>query len=225
MTEQMSTDPEFLQLFLRAYSQGAFLMGDEEEGSLAFYTADPRSLIPIDGIRVSRSLSRRLKKRETQFTFDQNLPGVINACREHRDDGQWILPEFIPLYQDLARLGFAHSCEAWRHGKLAGGVYGIALGGCFFGESMFTRAADAGKEALFVLVHQVRTLGFKIFDSQFINPHTASLGAYEVPASEFVLMLEEALHLSPGWSGQLAFDLDEAIISARRTSHRPFATS
>lgn len=217
MTEQMSTDPEFIRVFLEAYSQGAFLMGDEEKGSLAFYTADPRSLIPIHGIRVSRSLARRLRKRGTEFTFDQALPKVIAGCREGREDGQWILPEFIPLYQDLASLGFAHSCEAWREGRLAGGVYGVALGGCFFGESMFTRETDAGKEALFVLVHQVRSLGFTLFDSQFINPHTASLGAYEVPARVFRQMLQEALTLQPQWSCRLAFDLDEAVSMAGRS--------
>lgn len=215
MTEQMSTDPEFVRLFLEAYSQGAFLMGDDEDGSIAFYSADPRSLIPIEGIYVSRSLARRLRKGQTQFTFDHDLAGVIAGCREKREDGQWILPEFIPLYQDLARLGFAHSCEAWRDGRLAGGVYGIALGGCFFGESMFTRETDAGKEALFVLVHQVRSLGFTLFDSQFINPHTASLGAYEVPASAFMKMLQKALTVNPIWRSDLAFDLENAVRRAR----------
>lgn len=190
-------------------------MGDEEDGSLGFYTADPRSLIPIAGIHVSRSLARRLRKGETQFTFDHDLAGVMAGCRERREDGQWILPEFIPLYQDLGRMGFAHSCEAWREGRLVGGVYGIALGGCFFGESMFTRETDAGKEALFVLVHQARSLGFTIFDSQFINPHTASLGAYEVPASAFMKLLQQALTLKPVWRSELAFDLKYAVRRAR----------
>lgn len=215
MTEQMSTDPEFIRTFLEAYSEGAFLMGDEDEGTIGFYMADPRSLIPIEGIHVSRSLARRLRKRETEFTFDRELVGVMLGCREGREDGQWLLPEFIPLYQDLARLGFVHSCEAWRGGRLVGGVYGVALGGCFFGESMFTRETDAGKEALFVLVHHCRSVGFTTFDSQFINPHTASLGAYEVPARAFKKLLKQALTLSPQWSRELAFDLDEAIRQAR----------
>lgn len=208
----MSTGFDFIETFIDAYSHGAFLMGDDE--SFGFYTANPRALIPIEGIRVSRSFARHLRKRMTTFTFDQDLAGVMAACRENRD-GQWILPEFIPLYLELQRRGYAHSCEAWREGRLIGGVYGIALGSCFFGESMFTREKEGGKEALWAMVHHCRSLGFTIFDSQFINDHTASLGAYEISDKKFKAMLDSALKHTPVWSCDLAFNLEEAILAAR----------
>jgi leucyl/phenylalanyl-tRNA--protein transferase len=208
----MSTEMDFIKTFIEAYSQGAFLMGDEE--SFGFYTVNRRALMPIEGIHVSRSFARHLRKRMTTITFDQDLAEVMAACRENRD-GQWILPEFIPLYLELQRQGYAHSCEAWREGRLIGGVYGIALGSCFFGESMFTREKEGGKEALWAMVHHCRSLGFTIFDSQFINEHTESLGAYEVDEKEFKQMLDKALTEKPKWSCQLAFDLETAIKTAR----------
>ncbi len=208
----MSTETNLIETFIEAYSNGAFLMGSGR--TYGFYRVEQRALIPIEGIRVSRSFARHLRKRLTVFTFNQDFAGVMAACREKRD-GQWILPEFFPLYLELQRRGYAHSCEAWREGRLVGGVYGIALGSCFFGESMFTREKEGGKEALWAMVHHCRSLGFTLFDSQYINEHTASLGAYEMPEEEFLELLQAALTKEPVWSNELAFDLESAIEAAR----------
>src|SRR5262245_29454788 len=148
------------------------------------------------GRHVSRSLARTLRRRTFALTLDRAFARVIEACAEtprRRGEGTWITPEMRAAYQRLHELGFAHSAEAWREGELAGGVYGVALGGCFFGESMFARRPDASKAALSALVRQLERWGFELFDCQMHTPHLARLGAREWPRSRFLRHLRRAL--------------------------------
>ncbi len=181
-----------------AYSQGYFPMAESDEGPINWYYPTMRCLMPIEGIRVSRSLARTLKKVPFEVTFDRDFGEVMSSCRRPEDN--WISHELIDLYTQIHEEGWAHSCEVWLDGELVGGVYGVAMGSCFCGESMFHRVTDASKVGLFHFVNHLRGLGFTIFDAQFINEHTESLGAYEIPQPEYLARLEVALQNEIQWS-------------------------
>jgi leucyl/phenylalanyl-tRNA--protein transferase len=180
-----------------AYAQGYFPMAESDHGPIHWYYPTMRCLMPIEGIRVSRSLARTLRRSPFRVTYDESFREVMTACR--RPEGNWISPELIDLYTEIHDEGWAHSCEVWEDDRLVGGVYGLALGSCFSGESMFHRATDASKVALYHLVNHVRELGFIMFDAQFINDHTASLGAYEITQREYLARLEVALQTEVPW--------------------------
>ncbi|RYG26254.1 leucyl/phenylalanyl-tRNA--protein transferase [bacterium] len=179
------------------YEQGAFPM-TMEDGEVAWFRPRRRCLFPIEGIHVSRSLAKTIRKGIYEVRFDTSFEPVMRGCL--RPDGNWISEEFIRVYTEIHRQGWGHCAEARADGELVGGVYGIALGSCFCAESMFHRATDASKVALAAMVDHCRELGFTIFDAQIMNPHLQSLGAYEVPERAYDRMLREALTHTTPWS-------------------------
>jgi leucyl/phenylalanyl-tRNA--protein transferase len=185
-----------------AYQQGAFPMADDS-GEIEFYGSRQRALFPIEGIRVSRSMAKVIRRGDFEITFDHDFRGVMAGCAD-RPEGSWINHEIKRAFVEVHELGWAHSCEAWRGGELAGGVYGVALGGFFGAESMFHRQTNASKAALHALVQECRRQGFAVFDAQIMNPHLASLGAFEVSTRRFEAMLAQALRVKTRWGLDLS---------------------
>ena len=183
-------------LLVQAYRAGVFPMA-EDAGSETLFWVDPpaRGIIPIDGFHVSRSLKKRIRSGYYTASRNQCFSRVMAECA--RRDVTWINPQIITLYTALHHQGIAHSQEIWRDGALVGGVYGLAIGGAFFGESMFSRATDGSKLALLALIVQLRGLGFTLFDTQFLTPHLASLGGVEISRAQYHRRLEAALAQSP----------------------------
>ncbi len=176
---------------IEAYRNGIFPWFSEGSPVL-WWSPDPRAIIELDGLHVSRRLARTVRSGRFSVTFSHDFEGVIRGCAD-RPEGTWITPAMIAAYTALHRLGAAHSVEVWHEGQLAGGLYGVALGGLFAGESMFTRVRDASKVALVYLVERLRVRAFQLFDIQFRTEHTASLGAVEVPRGEYLARLRRAL--------------------------------
>ena len=158
-----------------------------------WWSPDPRGIFELDQFHVPRSLARTLRKGGFEVTFDRAFREVITACAKTRRPGGWISAEFITAYTALHKAGHAHSVECWRAGKLVGGVYGVAVGGLFAGESMFHRADDASKVALFHLVGRLRERGFTLFDTQMVTPVTRQLGATEISRAEYLRRLAAAV--------------------------------
>src|SRR3954471_4203534 len=194
MTNRVRLDPESL---LAAYAQGAFPMADHD-GVIRLYTADPRGVMPLDeNLYVSGTL-RQLAKRPPErggfeLRINHDFEGTMRACAQQRDDGTWISEELVKAYVGLHELGFAHSVECWRGGELAGGLYGVSLGGAFFGESMFHRQRDASKVALVHLVNRLRERKFELLDSQATTPHLRQFGCVDIPAREYLRRLRRAI--------------------------------
>jgi leucyl/phenylalanyl-tRNA---protein transferase len=184
---------------LAAYRGGLFPMRVGRGGPVAWWSPDPRGILPLDGFRESRSL-RRSRRRFT-VSIDSSFEEVMRACAEPNRPHGWIDDEFVDAYTTLHRLGWAHSVEAWTpEGLLSGGVYGVAIGGLFAAESMFHRATDAGKAALAALVELLSGGGATLLDVQWTTPHLASLGAVDVPRVKYLELLTEALDgTEPGW--------------------------
>lgn len=180
-----------------AYTQGAFPM-TMSDGSVEWFLPHRRCLFPMSGIHRSRSLERTLRRGHFEVRFDTAFEAVMRGCL--RPDDNWISEDFIRVYTHIHHHGWGHCAETWQDGELVGGVYGIALGGVFCAESMFHRATDASKVALGALIDRCRELGFVIFDAQIMNPHLASLGAYEISSREYERQLRRALHVSTPWS-------------------------
>jgi leucyl/phenylalanyl-tRNA--protein transferase len=177
---------------LEAYRHGIFPWYDEQT-PVMWWSPDPRAIFELDGLHVSRRLQRTIRSGRFAVTVNRDFAGVIRACAVRPAEGTWITPEMIDAYERLHQLGFAHSIEAWRGDVLAGGVYGVAVGGFFAGESMFTRIRDGSKVALVALVERLRQRGFTLFDTQFVTDHTRRLGAVEIPRDEYLARLREAL--------------------------------
>ncbi len=189
------------ELLIAAYSQGLFPMAEGREDPEIFWV-DPhrRGIIPMDGFRISRSLARTLRRGSLGVTFDEDFRGVVQGCAERPET--WISVSIAEVYAELHRMGFAHSCEVHdESGGLVGGVYGVALGAAFFGESMFSRQTDASKVALFHLIGRLRAGRFQLFDTQFLTPHLASLGGVEVSRATYRRMLDAALVQTGRWDG------------------------
>jgi leucyl/phenylalanyl-tRNA--protein transferase len=177
---------------LRAYSSGIFPFFDEDSPIL-WWSPDPRAIFELDGLHISCRLARTVRSGKFSITLDQDFRGVIRGCAHRPDRGVWITPEMITAYTQLHRLGHAHSIEVWHQGQLAGGVYGVAIGALFAGESMFTRVRDASKVALVHLVEHLRQRQFEVFDVQYLNDHTASLGAIEIPRKHYLARVRQAV--------------------------------
>ncbi len=175
---------------LLAYCSGLFPWTADPA---TWWSPDPRGIIELDQFHVSRSLSRTLRKGVFEVTFDRAFREVITACAKTRRPSGWITVEFINAYTELHEAGHAHSVECWLAGKLVGGVYGVAVGGLFAGESMFHRADDASKVALFHLVGRLRERGFTLFDTQMVTPVTRSLGAVEISRASYLRRLRAAV--------------------------------
>jgi leucyl/phenylalanyl-tRNA--protein transferase len=175
---------------LLAYSMGIFPWFNEGDPIL-WWSPDPRCILEPAELKVSRSLAKVLRRQEFTVTCDQAFARVIDACAELRsqEEGTWITPGMQQAYVRLHRLGYAHSVEVWRDGELVGGLYGICMGRCFFGESMFHRVANASKVALFELARHLVSRRFELIDCQMPTPHLISLGARTIPREEFLLWL------------------------------------
>lgn len=181
------------ELVLRGYCCGVFPMSDAS-GRIAWYGADPRCIIELDQLHVSHSLRKTLARGVFETRVNSAFARVMAACAD-RPERTWISAEIVRVYTQLHRLGFAHSVESWKDGQLVGGLYGVAIGGAFFGESMFHRATDASKVALVRLVERLRARGFVLLDSQWTTPHLERMGATEISAQEYEQRLEAALKL------------------------------
>ena len=173
---------------LAAYDHGIFPWFDDDRGPLLWWSPDPRAVLFPDRLRVSRSLGRRLRRGDYAVTMDTAFAAVIQGCALPRESGggTWITPGMRAAYQRLHALGFAHSVEAWDGQGLAGGLYGVSLGGMFFGESMFSRRTDASKAALAALAERLGGWGFELIDCQLPNAHLSSLGAESMARDEFL---------------------------------------
>jgi len=179
------------QLLIYAYSNGYFPMPDPGTGQIGWFRPDPRAVIPLDHLHASRSLMRTIKRGIFSVTVDQAFTDVMKACAAR--PGTWITPEFIAAYSELFRRGYAHSVEVWHDQHLAGGLYGVALSGAFFAESMFHTETDASKVALLRLVQHMTGKGMSLLEVQFLTPHLSTLGAVEVTDEAYMKLLQEAL--------------------------------
>lgn len=216
MTARRKT-PEIVEILLSAYREGVFPMADES-GEVCFYEADPRAILPLEaepgaagGVRVSRSLRAAVRKGRFAITSDEAFEAVIASCAAPRantsDGGGWINEEIIGAYTLLHRAGHAHSVEAWLgtgEGRvLVGGLYGVHIGGAFFGESMFSRpdlgGTDASKVCFVHLVRHLRAIGVVLLDTQFSNPHMEQFGLIEIPKREYRKRLKAALEVNAAW--------------------------
>ena len=193
------------ELVLTGYMRGAFPMCDPQSGRVEWFTCDPRALVPLDDrFRVARSLARTARSGRFEVRTDTAFAQVVDGCARDRaaDNRNWIGPDIRRVYGELHAMGFAHSVEAWRDGELVGGLYGVALKGAFFGESMFSvpgRGTDASKVCLVHLVDRLRRGGFLMCDSQYANAHMVQFGTYEIPAAEYMSLLEDALESDARW--------------------------
>jgi leucyl/phenylalanyl-tRNA--protein transferase len=181
-------------LLLRAYAAGVFPMArDAADPELLWFDPDPRAILPLDGLHVPRRLARTARQAPYALKVDIAFEAVLTKCGPARPETTWINAEIFATVLELHRLGFAHSVEAWRGDELVGGLYGIALGGAFFGESMFSTATDASKLCLLHLVERLNARGFTLLDVQFVNDHLKQFGIIEISQAEYHRRLEAAL--------------------------------
>jgi leucyl/phenylalanyl-tRNA--protein transferase len=196
MPSPASLDPQTL---LAAYAQGAFPMADRD-GRISWYTADPRGVLPLESFHVPRTLRQVVRKPPESGGFlvriDHDFEAAMRGCMEARSDGTWINEDLIAAYVRLHRLGFAHSVECYRDGQLAGGLYGVSLGGAFFGESMFHRVKDASKVALVHLVDRLSRRDYELLDTQAVTEHLRRFGCVEIPAAQYLAKLQSAIRLT-----------------------------
>lgn len=191
----MTSPPELTpEVLLRAYARGAFPMAETRTSSQVFWVVpEKRGIVPLNNFHISRSLRRRILTWDYTIRTDTDFEGVVRGCAERNET--WINAAIFKAYRRLFAEGHAHSLEVWEHEELVGGVYGVSLGAAFFGESMFSRRTDASKVALAYLVDRLRQAGFRLFDTQFLTKHLASLGAVEIPQADYREILKEALDL------------------------------
>ncbi len=180
-------------VLMNAYARGIFPMADDDL-EIMWFCPDPRAVIKLDRFRTSSTLSQLYRQGRFEITIDREFEAVMRHCA-HRPDGTWISQEIIDAYTRLHELGTAHSVEAWQGGNLAGGLYGVAVGGVFCGESMFHRVRDASKVALVYLVERMIAGGFVLLDIQFMTDHLKQFGAELIPQGEYLNCLSAALEL------------------------------
>lgn len=208
MSESGELDPQRpnAELLLRAYARGIFPMVDGRSSRIEYFSPDPRAVIPLERFHVPRSLARVRAKRPFEIRSDTVFEEVIRACGEPRAGRleTWLDERLIAAYVDLHAHGFAHSVEAFREGRLVGGLYGVHIGAAFFGESMFSRpelgGTDASKLCLVELVERLRAGGFALLDTQFSTPHLARFGCVEIPRERYLALLEIAIRRRGEWS-------------------------
>lgn len=189
--KERKIDPAFLLL---AYENGYFPMAESKEGEIHWYSPDPRAVIELEGFKISRSLRTTIRKGIFEIRINTRFKEVIERCANRSET--WISNEIIRSYLLLHSMGYAHSVEAWKNGELAGGLYGVAIGGAFFGESMFSLERDASKVALVSLVDRLKLKKFTLLDTQFMTEHLFRLGAREISKEEYLRRLSEATSLS-----------------------------
>ncbi len=204
----MARRPLTSDLLVHGYRSGYFPMADPSDGRIGWFSPDPRAIIPLEGLHVPRSLRRTVRRMPFELASDRDFEGVIRACAARAET--WISEEIVAAYAGLFGLGLAHTVEAWKDGVLVGGLYGVALGGAFFGESMFSAVEDASKVALVDLVRRLQAGGFTLLDTQFTTDHLRRLGAVEVPRDRYLAMLEDALSIEADWpEGEVTAGHDE----------------
>ena len=193
------------ELLLRAYARGIFPMADPHTGRIDYYSPDPRAILPLDAFHVPRSLARVARSGVFELRSDTAFETVIRTCAESRPERRetWLDERLVRAYVELHGRGFAHSVEAWREGRLVGGLYGVSLGAAFFGESMFSRpeagGRDSSKLCLVTLVEWLRAGSFRLLDTQFRTPHLARFGCVEIPRERYLELLQEALEHRGRW--------------------------
>jgi len=184
-------EPETL---LSAYQQGIFPWFDEDTPIL-WWCPDPRAVLEFDNLYISTRLARTLRANKFLVTFNQDFDAVVKGCAYRPEEGTWITPEVANAYGEFHRKGHAHSVEVWQQGVLVGGLYGVAIGGLFAGESMFSTVSDASKIALVALVSRLKEKGYQLFDLQIINEHTSMMGATEIPRMDYLARAKLAIKL------------------------------
>ena len=177
-------------VLLSAYRSGIFPMG-MENGRLSWFSPDPRGVIPIDGFHVPRSVRAELRRSQFEIRLNKSFKDVVQFCGSREET--WITPEIMRSYTLLHQMGFAHSVETWLDGALVGGLYGVAIGGAFFGESMFSNVSGGSKAALVWLMVHLRAKGFLLHDTQWTTPHLAMFGGNEIRREDYLSLLERAL--------------------------------
>jgi leucyl/phenylalanyl-tRNA--protein transferase len=181
---------------VEAYSVGFFPMATRD-GEIAWFSPDPRAILPLDRFHVPRRLARTLKTPRFEIAVNRAFRDTIVACGSRSEsEGNWINDEIVESYCELHRLGLAHSVEARESGRLVGGLYGVSLGGAFFGESMFSHATDASKVALCALVERLGARGYTLLDIQWITPHLERFGAVEISRRKYLRLLESSLNIT-----------------------------
>ncbi|GHB66875.1 leucyl/phenylalanyl-tRNA--protein transferase [Persicitalea jodogahamensis] len=185
------------------YINGIFPMADAD-GTLYWYSPDPRAIIPIDSYRPAKSLRPTLNKRKFEIRINCDFEGVMRQCAAPRtqEDGTWISEDIIKAYTDLHDLGMAHSVEAYQKGQLVGGLYGVSIGAAFFGESMFHTVSNASKVAFHALIEVLRERNFRLLDTQFMNDNVRRFGAVEIPKLEYIGRLRQAISLKTRFTEQ-----------------------
>ena len=213
-------------IMLRAYSIGLFPMAESaDDPNLFWVDPEERGVFPLDALIIARSLAKTVRSDRFEVRVDTDYDAVIDGCAASATgrEGTWISGRIRSLYRSLYEAGFVHTVEAWQEGELVGGLYGVAIGGAFFGESMFHRARDASKVALIHLVARLRAGGFQLLDTQFVTDHLATLGAVAVPKHAYHEMLADAVACMADFaavpigsviSGQRALDLVQRTPSA-----------
>ncbi|MEE2718571.1 MAG: leucyl/phenylalanyl-tRNA--protein transferase [Planctomycetota bacterium] len=197
-------DPISPELVLEGYARGIFPMADPADGSIGWYCPDPRAVLPLDAVHVPRSLARTVRSGRFRITVDLAFEEVIRACAAPRIDEpeSWIDERIIEVFTRLHRLGWGHSFEAWSGDELVAGLYGVAVGGAFFGESMFSdpvRGRDGSKVCLVHLVDHLRRCDFRLLDVQFTTGHLERFGCIELDRAEFLARLHRAVSEGPRW--------------------------
>lgn len=204
-------------ILLRAYAVGIFPMADTRTDRTVHWLAPEwRGILPLESFHVPGRLRRTLRRRPFEIRCDSDFEAVISACAEPRQNhpDTWINRDIETVFCDLHRLGYAHSVETWQSGQLVGGLYGLALGGAFFGESMFSKVTDASKVALVHLVARLRIGGFTLLDTQFVTDHLRQFGAVEIASVQYLRRLEAALARTGRFYGDLPPEAEDAALSA-----------
>ena len=199
-----SLTPEML---LYGYEAGVFPMAESKTGgSIHWYAPDPRAVMPLDTFHVPGTLKKIVRRQRFEVDTDLDFEGVMRACADREET--WISEEIVDAYTALHRMGYGHSIECRLEGRLVGGLYGVALGGAFFGESMFYRERDASKVALVHLVARLRAKGYRLLDTQFTTPHLEQFGVLEIPRTQYERELARAVGVEvEPWSAPFDFSL------------------
>lgn len=195
------------ELLISGYAMGCFPMAEDRNSSeINWYAPDPRGIIPLPEFHTPKTLAKLIRRDPFKIVTNVDFKGTMVGCAER--ESTWISDQIIEAYTTLNQLGYAHSIECWQQDQLVGGLYGVALGGAFFGESMFSRVRDASKVALVHLVHRLRAKGYVLLDTQFITPHLQRFGAIEIPREQYERELKKALSVHViTWEDPFEFDL------------------
>jgi leucyl/phenylalanyl-tRNA--protein transferase len=193
-----------VERLLDAYRHSIFPWPSHPNDPMLWWSPDPRAILPLDGMHISQRLARRLRSGQFELTCNKDFAGVMAGCATGpgRERGTWLTANMQAAYLELHRLGHAHSVETWQEGQLVGGVYGVAIGGLFAAESMFYQIRDASKVALVRLVERLKARGYRLLDIQQLTPHTARLGAIEIPRREYLRRLGEVVDLPVTFGGE-----------------------